>query len=151
VPGAELLSKEIMLTESKRFGWLRFDLDNYDIRILEKKFFVGFEWIDDSATRLAMRRGLKDWENWKAQEFKKGNPKVEYLKPDKEGSQAKYKYHGNMMDWPGFKALPPFSGLMVQTGKNENTRTLRTFERKTSFGNWTEIPSTLNAVVTVAY
>jgi hypothetical protein len=150
-PGAELLTREIMLTEYKRFGWLRFDLEKYDIRIMRKKFLVAFEWIDDRTTRLAMRRGLKDWESWKIQEFKKGNPKVEYIPPDGTGSRATYKYHGNMMNWPGFRGLPPFTGLMVETGKSEKTKALRTFERKASFGNWTEIPSTLNAVVTVAY
>ena len=50
-----------------------------------------------------------------------------------------------MMDWPGFKTLPPFTGLMVETGKHSETENLITFERKTSFGQWTENPSTLNA------
>jgi hypothetical protein len=150
VPGKELLSKEIMLSEQKRFGWLRFDLVEYDIRIMEKKFLVGFEWIDDRATRDAMRKGLKEWEAWKYQEFKRGNPKVEYIPPDGQNA-ATYKYHGNMMAWPGFKMLPPFTGLMIETGKREETKHLRTFERKTSFGNWNEISSTLNAVITVAY
>jgi hypothetical protein len=56
-----------------------------------------------------------------------------------------------MMDWPGFRELPPFTGLMVETGKLEKSQTLRTFERKTSFGRWNELNSTLNAVVTVSY
>ena len=56
-----------------------------------------------------------------------------------------------MMDWPGFKTLPPFTGLMVETGKHSETEKLLTFERKTSFGQWTESPSTLNAVITIVY
>jgi hypothetical protein len=55
------------------------------------------------------------------------------------------------MTWPGFRKLPPFTGLMIQTGKDEKTMSLKTFERKTSFGQWIEIHSTLNAVVTVKY
>lgn len=143
-PGAELFQKEIILKETSRFGWLRYNLEVHDIRIYEKKFFVGFEWIDDRKTRTQMVAGLKDWNRWKKEQFDAGNKKVE-----KQAGQ--YKYHGNMMDWPGFKLLPPFTGLMVETGKTEKTKLLRTFERKTSFGKWNELPSTLNAVVTVSY
>jgi hypothetical protein len=56
-----------------------------------------------------------------------------------------------MMDWPGFKDLPPFTGLMIESGKTDDTLRLRTFERKTSFGEWKEINATLNVVVTVTY
>ncbi len=147
-PGAELLQKEVILTEYKRFGWLRFDLADKDIRIYEKKFLVGFEWIDDRKTRKEMIAGLHDWDRWKKEQSQAGNKKVEVVKSAK-GTQ--YKYHGNMMDWPGFKSLPPFTGLMVETGKTKDTKNLRTFERKTSFGKWSEIPSTLNAVVTISY
>jgi hypothetical protein len=143
-PGAELLQKEIILKETSRFGWLRYNLEEHDIRIYEKKFFVGFEWIDDRKTRTQMMAGLKDWNRWKKEQYEAGNKKV-------EKQPGQYKYHGNMMDWPGFKSLPPFTGLMIETGKTDKTRNLRTFERKTSFGKWNEIASTLNAVVTVSY
>ncbi len=56
-----------------------------------------------------------------------------------------------MIDWPGFTKLPPFTGLMVETGKRAETETLLTFERQTSFGQWTETASTLNAVITIVY
>lgn len=147
-PGAELLRREVMLTETKRFGWLRFDLADQDVRIYEKKFLVGLEWIDDRKTRREMLIGLRDWERWKKAQFESGNKKVEQIGPSKSNQ---YKYHGNMMDWPGFKSLPPFTGLMVETGKSKETKLLRTFEQKTSFGKWHELQSTLNAVVTVSY
>jgi hypothetical protein len=56
-----------------------------------------------------------------------------------------------MKDRPGFQDLPPFTGLMIESGKTDETLRLRTFERKTSIGEWKEIAATLNAVVTVIY
>lgn len=151
-PGEELLQRDIMLTETKRFGWLRFDLASYAIAIDRKKFCIGFEWIDNRSTRQRMLTGLQAWEKWKRSEYENGNSQVEKSSVNQDGKiVATYKYHGNMMNWPGFKDLPPFTGLMIETGKNEKTMALRTFERKTSFGTWKEVKSTLNAVITVAY
>lgn len=152
-PGEELLNKEIMLKETKRFGWLRFDISKQDIRIDVKRFFIAFEWIDDRHTRETMLKGLRAWEGWKMEEFNNHNEKVERIvSKDSDGMErVQYKYHGNMMNWPGFKDLPPFSGLMIETGKKEETKKLRTFERKTSFGEWKEVSSTLNAVITVQF
>lgn len=147
-PGAELLQDEVMLTEQKRFGWLRYTLVSKDIRINARRFFVGFEWIDTRSMRARMVAGLKEWEGWKRQQYESGNKKVK--KRITEGKAA-YKYVGDMRDWPGFHQLPPFTGLMVETGKTDQTRKFRTFERKTSFGKWSELNSTLNAVVTISY
>lgn len=148
-PGKELLDHEILLTETKRYGWLRFDLSDENIVITSQPFFVGFEWIEDRHKRKEMVAGLREWHNWKREQHEGGNSRVEAI-PTGEG-KVQYKYHGNMMDWPGFKQLPPFTGLMVMTGKTRKTEKFRTFERKTSFGPWIELNSTLNAVVTVAY
>lgn len=150
-PGEELLTKEIILEERKRFGWLRFDLSDKNILLDKKKFFVGFEWIDDQQTRKRMISGLKEWEAWKRAQFEAGNKKVEKIEESGKDAHATYKYDGNMMDWPGFKDLPPFTGLMIESGKTDDTIRLRTFERKTSFGEWKEINATLNAVITVVY
>ncbi len=151
-PGEELLSKEIILKDNKRFGWVRCDLSSYDIQVGEKKFFIGFEWIDDRLSREKMLKGLRAWERWKMEQYHNHNQKVEQIVTRESGSEViHYKYHGNMMNWPGFKDLPPFTGLMVETGKKKETESLQTFERKTSFGEWKEIPSTLNAVITVKY
>lgn len=152
-PGRELLSKEIILKEQKRYGWMSFDLKEYGIVIDEAKFFIGFEWIDQRNERLKMIDGLLDWQRWKENEFKNGNPKVELINTIDMDSipVSYYKYNGNMMNWPGFKELPPFTGLMVETGKHKKTMGYRTFERKTSFGKWNELNSTLNTVLTVVY
>ncbi|HQQ98825.1 MAG TPA: carboxypeptidase-like regulatory domain-containing protein [Cyclobacteriaceae bacterium] len=147
-PGVELLRQEVMLIEHKRFGWLRFNLVNRDIRIDAKRFFVGFEWIESRADRANMLAGLRDWERWRKQQYEAGNQKVEKRIVD---GKTTYKYIGDMRDWPGFSQLPPFTGLMVETGKTLQTQKYRTFERKTSFGKWTELGSTLNAVVTISY
>jgi hypothetical protein len=150
-PGNELLTKEIILMENKRFGWLRFDLSKENIFLNQKYVCIGFEWIDERNDRIKMLAGLRDWEKWKEAEFKLANKKVQYIPPTENQSTGQYKYYGNMMDWPGFKTLPPFTGLMVETGKTEKTKHLLTFERKTSFGEWKEIPSTLNAVITISH
>ncbi|HTH55395.1 MAG TPA: carboxypeptidase-like regulatory domain-containing protein [Cyclobacteriaceae bacterium] len=152
MPGEELLKREIILTETQRFGWLRFDLSKDDIVVYEKRFFVAFEWIDDRQTRNSLLTGFRAWENWKRNEYQAGNQKVEkIIVKTSQGDKETYKYHGNMMSWPGFKYLPPFTGLMVQTGKDETTKALRTFERKTSMGKWEELNSTLNAVITIRH
>jgi hypothetical protein len=151
-PGEELLNREIILKETKRFGWIRFDLSQQDIVVRQKKFLIGFEWIDDRQTRKALLNGLRAWEKWKRDEYKAGNQKVEkVMVRTVDGDRESYKYHGNMMTWPGFKELPPFTGLMIQTGKDEKTNALRTFERKNSMGKWEEIDSTLNAVITIRH
>jgi hypothetical protein len=150
-PGKDLLNREIILTEKKKFGWLRFDLSHENIVVNKKKICIGFEWLDDRRYRMEMIKGLRQWELWKKEQFALGNKKVEYISPKYGNAGVYYKYHGNMMDWPGFKTLPPFTGLMVETGKHSETEKLLTFERKTSFGQWTESPSTLNAVITIVY
>ncbi len=147
-PGTDLLTTEVLLKDDKKFGWMRFDLSDKSIVIDRRKVCIGFEWIDDRQTRIKMLEGLRDWDTWKRSEFAKGNEKVEYLSDGKSGY---YKYRGNMMDWPGFRLLPPFTGLMIETGKHAETENLIMFERKTSFGEWTVVPSTLNAVMTVKY
>lgn len=150
-PGDELLKREIILTENKKFGWLRFDLDKEKILLNQKYVCIGFEWIEERNDRMKMLAGLRDWEKWKESQFKLGNKKIQYIPPSDDQPSGHYKYYGNMMDWPGFKNLPPFTGLMIETGKREETKHLRTFERKTSFGDWQEIQSTLNAVITITY
>jgi hypothetical protein len=137
----------------KRFDWERFDLRDKKIYLTRKKFFLGLEWIDKRATRQKMLSGLQDWEAWKIRQYHQGNQKVEKMSIDqKDGSKwTYYKYHGNMMQWPGWDSLPPFTGIMVETGKNENTSALRTFERKTSFSPWAEKAVTLNAVLTISH
>lgn len=153
IPGEELLTREVVLRENKKFGWLRFDLSEYQIFLNHKKFLIGFEWIEDRAARNALLKSLREWEQWKKELYQTGNEKVErILLKDENGHEIiQYKYHGNMMNWPGFKNMPPFTGLMIQTGKDEKTYSLRTFERRTSEGKWREANSTLNAVVTIRY
>ena len=150
-PGDDLLENEIILRETRRFGWLRYDLSDEKIIINRKKFFLGFEWIDTRETRTAMLKGLREWEVWKKQLFEAGSKKVTFAVDSSRNGARNYKYHGNMMDWPGFKTLPPFTGLMVESGKKDETAKLRTFERKTSFGSWTELSSTLNAVIQIIF
>ncbi len=148
-PGKELLTKEILLKDHKRFGWMKFDLRSHNIVINHSSFFIGFEWLDERESREEFIKGIKKWELWKKKEYEKGNSKIELIATP-EG-QSMFKYHGNMMNWPGFDDLPPWTGLMVEKGKNEKTTSMLTFERKTSFGSWKELNSTLNAVLVYKY
>ena len=151
IPSRELLTKDIILKETKHFGWLRYDLSSHEILLNENYFLIGFEWIDNRHARTLLLEGLRDWEKWKKAAYENGNKNVELIIARENGTETKnYKYHGNMMSWPGFKKLPPFTGLMIQTGKTGDTLPLKTFERKTSFGEWREISATLNAVVTIS-
>ena len=120
------------------------------IDVVKEKICIGFEWIEDRKAREEMLKGLRAWENWKKNQFESGNTKVTFIPVSADG-WGYYKYHGNMMDWPGFGQLPPFTGLMVESGKSHQTGNLRTFERKTSFGPWVETASTLNAVITISH
>ncbi len=152
-PGEELLNDEVFLKGTRKFGWERFDLTDRDIFIAQKQFFVALEWLDDRSLRMEMMKGLRNWEQWKRSQYEKGDTKVEQVRSNHPGGEewVYYKYHGNMMQWPGWKELPPFTGLMVETGKNEKTLPYRTFERKTSFSPWIEKNVTLNIVLQIAY
>ena len=152
-PGEELLHDELILKEQQTYGWVRFNLADQDLFIDANQFFVGLEWIDLRKTRRSMLEGLRDWESWKKQRYEEGDPKVEKIaSKHPDGSPWTYfKYHGNMMNWRGWNTLPPFTGLMIETGKTKKTASLRTFERKTSFSPWVEKAVTLNAVVVVSY
>ena len=152
-PGQELLKEEIILEGTKRYGWERFDVADKHIFIHQPKFFIGLEWLNDRASRKEMLDGLKDWEAWKQSQFMEGNEKVDLVQAQHPNGEdwTYYKYHGNMMNWPGWAKLPPFTGLMVETGKQKKTIPYKTFERKTSFSPWVEKNVTLNLVVQVTY
>lgn len=148
-PGEELMMQNIILEDQKKFGWVRVDLSDYNIEISEPVVFVGLEWLNNQCEREGLISGLADWERWKNREFNLKNPKIEVIYNSK--GKRLLKYHGDMRDWPGFNELPPWTGLMVETGKNAKTNHLKTYQRKVSFGKWQEIESTLNLVATIYY
>ena len=153
-PGEELLRKEVILEKvDQEFGWVRFDLRDREIFIPGTHVFVGLEWIDDRATRKKLRQSLEDWGQWRYDQFMAGNENVKKIDAvDPTGKPySYYKYYGNMMKWEGWKLMPPFTGLMVETGKTPETAQLRTFERRTSMGTWVEKDMTLNAVLAIRY
>ena len=95
----------------------------------------------------AMLNGFVAMGSIEIEQFELGNKKVEFISPRNTEDAGHYTYHGNTMDWPGFARLPP-------NDKNRETKwteALLTFERQTSFGQWTETRSTLNAVITIVY
>ncbi len=49
-PGKDLLTDEIILTDKKKFGWLRFNLTQQNITVNKRKVCIGFEWLDDHST-----------------------------------------------------------------------------------------------------
>ena len=150
-PGKELLSKNIVLQKNeKRFGWVRFDISEYNVFLRKNSFFLSLEWIDDQSTRERLSSSLRSWEQWKMVEYQNGNVAVELLKKEK-GVPISLKYHGNMMKWEGWNTMPPFTGLMVELGKKDKTRNFRTFEKKNLHAPWEEKELTLNAVVVVSY
>ena len=153
-PGEELLRKEVMLEKAdQRFGWVRFDMKDKDIYIPHKKVFLGLEWIDNRETRKQLLKSLSDWNQWRVDQYLAGNEKVKKVEAvNTDGvPYTYYKYYGNMMNWEGWNAMPPFTGLMIETGKTDKTTHLRTFERKTSLGTWVEKDATLNAVLAIRY
>ncbi|NJM26488.1 MAG: hypothetical protein HC859_14425 [Bacteroidia bacterium] len=44
-----------------------------------------------------------------------------------DAGHVSFKYHGNMMDWPGWQRRPPFTGLMIQTDEDEKTAAFKNF------------------------
>ncbi len=148
-PGMELLKKEIILREQRKYGWLNFDLSEFDLVFNRQSIVVGLEWVEDREQRNSLLNGLREWSRWKEKQYILGNKKVEIVMND--DSTHYFKYNGNMMNWPGFEKLPPFTGLMVDDNQTSKNKQYRTFERKTSHGEWTELQSTLNAVLTVFY
>ncbi len=152
-PGKDLLDKVVIIKGQKRIGWIHMDLSDYAIEIPVKKFYLGFEWIEDRESRAALIASFRDWGEWKEQEYENGNEKV--IKADSVFVNEQYKYHyryqGNMMKWPGWDDMPPWTGLVVDDKQRSGNKDFTCFERKASFGVWQRTGSVLNAVLKVSY
>jgi len=151
-PGIDLIEKDVFITEQKRIGWIKADISDLNIEIPKKKFYLGFEWIEDRQNRDSLISSLQDWEKWKQDQYLKGD---ENAVPDTvfidDKMTISYRYNGNMMNWPGFQKMPPWTGLVVDDEKRSGNEDFVTYERKMSFGKWHKSESVLNAVLVVSY
>jgi len=150
-PGEELLTRQITLEEDRRFGWMKWDVSHEQIVIDRNRCFIGFEWLDNPSTLTDFKHGMEAWNRWKKRQYILGNAKVEYIPSNGGNREGSYKYHGNMMNWPGFDKLPPWTGLMIEQGKDEKTERFFTYQRRMSYGDWHEVNGTLNAVLVFRY
>ena len=150
-PGKELTPEAILLEGHKKIGWTSMDLNESSLYLDRSTFFIGLEWITTPQQRAAIAASLAEWEQWKVTQFHSGNPKVEII--EEESGPPKYRYNGNMKDWPGFEGLPSLTGIMVEDKDqlNAKSRKFRTYMRKHSFADWEPLESVANMVVRMRY
>lgn len=149
LPSYELLTRDIILSQTKTFGWIRFDLSEYELVIDQPMVYLGIEWIDDLEDRTQLFKDLEEYQLWKQEEYEKGNSKIsKELLPD---GRTVYQYKGNMMNWPGFHELPPWAALKFQKGVKDKTASFKTVRKANAFAPWDEVDGTLNVVLVVKY
>lgn len=152
-PGRDLLEKNVIISSTKRIDWIRIDVSDELIDIPEKEFYAGFEWISTYETRKGMMESLLDWHLWKEQQYLKGNEKVTIIDTLESGGYRRYAYYynGNMMNWPGWDKMPPFTALKVDDQERAGNKEFHTWERKSSLAPWRRSGSVLNAVLKISY
>ena len=151
-PGKDLMVKDVFVVGKKRIGWMNVDISEHHIEVPVKRFFLGFEWIEDRQTREALISSFQDWAQWKQEQFEAGDDKAirDSVVVDGETTYY-YRYRGNMIKWPGFDEMPPWTGLVVDDKKRPGNEQFVTYERKMSHGVWRRSESVLNAVVKISY
>jgi len=152
MPGDDFLEKEVFIKAQKRAGWIKQSVSDHQILVPKDRFYLGFEWIENRANRDSLISSFKDFYNWKKEQFLNGDPKViadSTIYQDKV--IVKYIYNGNMMNWPGFNSMPPWTGLVLDDKDRPGNEGLITYERKMSFGKWRKRKSVLNTVLVISY
>lgn len=152
LPGDEILDQDVMLTGVKKIGWITLDISELMVEIRQTRFHLGIEWLETRSNREALVAALGDWDRWKQEQYKAGDTRVKLDSSVVGGKpHLSYQYQGNMMNWPGFEKMPPWTGLVVDDKKRSGNTAFRSFQRDYSFGPWYELRSVLNAVVKISY
>lgn len=132
LPGKDLVNHNIIVTSGMKKGWLKFDLQKYNIRINAPSFFLVFEWLLEDEDRLILLEQYK--------EFRRQFPRrvtVDTLMVDGE----KLTFNS----WHGFRAGTSFGSSSLRFSLDH----YKTYYRNNSYGKWKRSSFILSARVTV--
>lgn len=132
LPGRDLVNHNIIVTSGMKKGWLKFDLQKYNIRINAPSFFLVFEWLLEDEDRLLLLEQYK--------EFRRQFPRkvtVDTLMVDGE----KITFNS----WHGFRAGTSFGSSSLKFSLDH----YKTYYRNNSYGKWRRSSFILTARVTV--
>ena len=132
LPGKDLVNQNIIETSGMKKGWMKFDLQKYNIRINRPSFFLVFEWLLEDEDRLLLLEQYK--------EFRRQFPRkvtVDTLMVDGE----KITFNS----WHGFRAGTSFGSSSLKFSLDH----YKTYYRNNSYGKWKRSSFILTARVTV--
>jgi hypothetical protein len=133
LPDKDLVNQNIIAASGMKKGWLKFDLEKYNIRIQRQSFFIVFEWLLEDEDRLILLEQYKEFRR----QFPK-NVTVDTLLVDGE----KITFNS----WHGFRAGTSFGSSSLKFSLDN----YKCFYRNNSYGKWKRSSFILTARVTVA-
>jgi hypothetical protein len=132
LPDKDLVNHNIISSSGMKQGWMKFDLEKYNIRINKPSFFLVFEWLLEDEDRLLLLEQYK--------EFRRQFPRkvtVDTLVVDGE----KITYNS----WHGFRAGTSFGSSSVKF----SIENYKSYYRHNSYGKWKRSSFILAARVTL--
>jgi hypothetical protein len=132
LPDKDLFNESIIATTGMKNGWLKFDLEKYNIHIHQRQFFIAFEWLLEDDDRLMLLEQYKEYRR----QFPK-NVTVDTVVVDGE----KITFNS----WHGFRAGTSF-------GSSSNHFSIdhyKSYYRNNSYGKWKRSSFILSARVTL--
>jgi hypothetical protein len=131
-PGEDLVKENIIVSSGMRKGWLKFNLEDYNIRVNVPSFFVAFEWLIEDEDRQLLLEQYK--------EYRRQFPK-RVTADTLEVAGQKVVYN----NWRGFRAGTSFGSSSTRYSR-EN---FSCFYRNNSHGKWKRSSFIVAARITV--
>jgi len=133
-PGTDLFGHSLVLTSGIRQGWLEADLSGYGIRLQHPRFFLVFEWIEDSERRNRTKE-LMD-------AFAREHPDRYYERREVvDGKEEILRGLNNFLEGTFFAV----------SRKTDAPNHFICFTRDSSLDHWSSSQSVLTATVTLEY
>jgi hypothetical protein len=133
LPDKDLVNQNIIVSSGMKKGWLRFDLEKYNIRINKPSFYVAFEWLLEDEDRLILLEQYKEYRR----QFPR-NVTVDTLLIDGE----KITFNS----WKGFRAGTSFGSSSSRSALDSH----KCYYRSNSYGKWKRATFILAARITAA-
>lgn len=134
-PGEDILDKSIVVESAMKFGWLKFDLSQFNFQV-KGPFFVTFEQLLDLSDRTAIAYGYRD--------IKRSHPELfinETVVLDGKKAIIQKLIKGGM-------ALP---GTFIGNSYSQSIfKKYSCFVRETSLGEWKKVPTIIAATVSIS-
>jgi hypothetical protein len=133
LPDLDLVEQNIIESSGLKRGWLKFDLEKYNIRIANPSFFLVFEWLLEDEDRMLL---LGQYNEYRRQ-FPR-NVTVDTVRVDGETI--------TFNSWHGFRAGTSFGSSSLKFSHDH----YESYYRNNSYGKWKRSSFILAARVVVA-